>query len=530
MLRSVRLCSFVLAALLILFCACQKPGTSSSQSAQEPPSPVSATLSDMLFAAGVYEAYCGGLDWDGTDYGTTVGYAYGWLAQNDLLGALKKTDTQGETVYSLPQPTAEVICNLFFGVDIAPHNEQYTLDYSPTYDAALPYALKGPENLPAPEADGSYLLTLARVAPDGGALRSVQYHFIPMVLQEEPAEPVSRIYHKNDTVWRIAAVTNLSEPALLREQYETVRISTVDDLQNLAAAINSGDRQAQQKRYLLECDLDLEGIPFTPIGTNRPLMPNDIRDDSPQGFNAVFDGQGHTIRNLRITLTAPEAPDAPLIGGFFSVIGPGGEVKNLTLESASVSTPVTVPPAAAEVATGLLAGRCMGQVSDCHVSGKVIGNYQTGGLAGKIGNYQNGEEASFARVTNCTVKVSVAGDSELGAFAGSLHGAILSGCKAEGEVIAVSGQIYGAPRAIGGFCGFSVEGSVENCEASVYVKTMVPAEWVGAFMGYNQGAIINSRYNLDKAPNWEPVDVIYQNAASEVTAFSINVKPLTPKA
>lgn len=529
MLRSIRLRSFVLAALLILACACQKP-TTSSQPAQESPLPASAALSDMLFSAEIYETYCGGAEWDGTDYSATVNFAYGWLSKKDLLDALKKTDTQGETVYSLPQPTAELICDLFFGVDVAPNNEQYQLTYTKEYDTALPFTLKGPDTLPAPESDGSYRLTLTRVMPSGITLSSARYHFMPVKLENEPEAPANRVYHKGDTVWRIAAVTNLHDLALPKAQYEVVHISTVDDLHNLATAINSGDRQAQQKRYLLEADLDLEGIPFTPIGTNRPLMPNDIRDDSPQGFNAVFDGQGHTIRNLSITLIAPESPDAPLIGGFFSVIGPGGEVKNLTLENASVSTPVTVPPAAAEVATGLLAGRCMGQVSDCHVSGKVIGSYQTGGLAGIIGNYQDGDEASFARVTNCTAKVSVAGDSELGAFAGSLHGAILSDCKADGEVIALSGQIYGAPRAIGGFCGFSVEGRVENCEASVYVKTMLPAEWVGAFMGYNQGAIINSRYNLDKAPNWEPVDVIYQNATSEVTAFSINVKPLTPKA
>lgn len=528
MLRSIRLRSFALAALLILACACQKPGASSSLPAQASPSPASAALSDMLFAAGIYETYCGGLDWDGSNYDVTVNYAYGWLQQNSLLYNYTVKTRQGDTVYLLPQPTAEALCSLFFAVDIAPHNEQYVLTYTPEYDTALPYTLKGPDNLPAPGSDGSYLLTLARVTPGGGTLRGVRYRFVPKVLKEEPADPVSRVCHKDDTVWQIAAVTNLSESALPMAQYETVRISTVAGLLNVASAINSGDRQAQQKRYLLETDLDFEGVPFAPIGTNRPLLQDDIRDDNPLGFNAVFDGQGHTIRNLSVTLTAPDTPDAPLTGGFFAVIGPGGEVKNLTLENASVSTPVTSPPAAAQVATGLLAGRCMGRASGCHVSGKVIGSYQTGGLAGIIGNYQDGGEASFARVSGCTAKASVAGDSELGGFAGSLHGAILSGCTAEGEVIAVSGQIYGAPRAIGGFCGFSVEGRVENCEASVYVRTMLPAEWVGAFMGYNQGAITDSRYNLDKAPDWKPVDVIYQNAVSDVTAFSANVKPLSP--
>ncbi|KAF5032475.1 The GLUG motif protein [anaerobic digester metagenome] len=422
----------------------------------------------------------------------------------------------------------EALCSLFFGVDIAPQDEQYTLDYYPAYDTALPYVLQSPDAPPAPESDGGYLLTFTRVTPDGGTLRSVRYRFVPKALSEEPADPIDRVYHKGDTIWQLAEVTNLSKAAVPKAALETVSISTVDELLQMAGAINSGDRQAQQKRYALKADLDLAGVPFAPIGTNRPLLPGDIRDDRPLGFNAIFDGQGHTIRNLNVKLAAPDTPDAPLTGGFFSVIGPEGEVLNLTLENASVSTPVTSPPAASEVATGLLAGRCMGRVSDCHVSGKVTGNYQTGGFAGIIGNYQDGDEASFARVTGCTAQVSVAGDSELGGFAGSLHGAVLSDCKAEGEVLAVSGQIYGAPRAIGGFCGFSVEGRVENCDASVYVKTLLPAEWVGAFMGYNQGSITNSRYNLDKAPYWEPVDVVYRNAVSEVTAYSANVKPLSP--
>lgn len=528
MLRPIRLFPFALAVLLVLACACQQPAASSSQGVPEPETPASTALSDMLFAAETYETYCGGLNFDGKDYSTTVGFAYGWLSENDLLEPYARTDTQGETVYSLPQATAEALCDLFFGVDIAPQNEQYVLDYYPAYDTTLPYALKGPDALPESKTDGSCRLTFTRTTPDGGTLRAVQYRFMPKVLQDEPAEPISRIFHKGDTVWQLASVENLSEPQLSAAQYETVRIQTVDELLNMASAINSGDSASQQKRYLLETDLDLAGIPFTPIGTNRPLLPNDIRDGRLTGFNAVFDGQGHTIRNLSVALTSPDTPDAPLIGGFFSVIGPDGTVQNLTLENAAVSTPLTALPAASEVATGLLAGRCMGQVLDCHVSGKVVGSYQTGGFAGIIGNYQDGDEASFARVSGCSAQVSAAGDSELGGFAGSLHGAVLSNCKAAGEVIAISGQIYGAPRAIGGFCGLSVAGMVDGCEASVYVKTELSSDWVGAFMGYNQGSITSSRYNLDKAPYWEPVDVIYQNAVSEVKAFSANVKPLSP--
>lgn len=536
--RSIRFHPLALAALLVLVCACQKPGASVSPS--EPAAPTVSALPDMLSAAMIYEKYCLGQDFDGVDYKVTVDYAYGWLQESSLLesvavkgpqsGAADALPQSGIVTYILPQSTAETLCAVFFGVNIAPNGEQYALEYDPVYDAALPYTLTGPSDLPEPENDGCYALTFVRTAPDGRVLRRVCYRFAPVVLQSAPESPLDRVYRQGDTVWQIAEVTNLSEMVIPQAQFETVHISTADELLSMAKAINAGDRSAQQKRYLLEADLDLASIPFTPIGTNRPLLQNDIRDDSPLGFNAVFDGQDHTISNLAMTLQSPESPVSPLIGGFFAVIGEGGTVQHLTLENAAVSTPVSEPPAASQVATGLLAGSCMGQVSDCHVSGKVAGSYQTGGLAGIIGNFSNrGAEASTARVTGCTATVSVAGDSELGGFVGALRGAVISDCRAGGEVVAVSKQLFGVPKAIGGFCGFSVAGQVVNCDASVYVSTKFSAEWIGAFMGCNQGAVTGSRYNLDKAPIWEAVGATPNGALYEVTPYSTNVKPITPQ-
>jgi hypothetical protein len=48
------------------------------------------------------------------------------------------------------------------------------------------------------------------------------------------------------------------------------------------------------------------------------------------------------------------------------------------------------------------------------------------------------------------------------------------------------------------------------------VKTAVPANWVGGFMGYNQGEIIGCAYDKSRNANWEAVDVILYDAPSDV--------------
>ena len=74
----------------------------------------------------------------------------------------------------------------------------------------------------------------------------------------------------------------------------------------------------------------------------------------------------------------------------------------------------------------------------------------------------------------------------------------------------------GLPTAIGGFIGFSVQGTVIDCESSVYISTMVSSNWVGAFAGYVQSfQAENCIYDEQKAPRWEVVDVVYNTSPGD---------------
>ncbi|MEG1774302.1 MAG: hypothetical protein RR320_05565, partial [Oscillospiraceae bacterium] len=273
-------------------------------------------------------------------------------------------------------------------------------------------------------------------------------------------------------------------------------------------------------------------------GTNERLMPfEDFRDPTRAGFNAVLDGQGHTIRNLTVSVSAPVAPERPLYGGLFARIGERGMVKNLILKDCTVTLPMKWVPEANDSAAGLLAGRVDGTVSGVTVSGSVTGNAQIGGLAGIIGGYDVGG----AQVSDCRAEqVLVSGNGTVGGFAGLIHGGRVTRCAVTGEVRAIPNLAKETPGAIGGFAGHAIEAKlVADCASSVTIKTMVTSSWVGAFMGGCEGrggTVYTNRYDLTKAPGWKIIDYsyVYDNSpapdvrgvsSAEVAAF---VQTLTP--
>lgn len=140
--------------------------------------------------------------------------------------------------------------------------------------------------------------------------------------------------------------------------------------------------------------------------------------------------------------------------GLFSLIGTEGVVKNLNLKDCVVTSPCRYD--AEYGSAGLMAGSCNGTLESVSVEGTVEGGYEVGGVAGQIGGNAN----------SCTASVTVSGYGEVGAFAGSFCDGVLEDCTASGQVRAVPAQdaaaYDGLPTAIGGFIGFSVQGTVIN--------------------------------------------------------------------
>ena len=109
----------------------------------------------------------------------------------------------------------------------------------------------------------------------------------------------------------------------------------LDSPQQLAALserVNSGDTSYLGTRFVLTRDIDMSGIDFVPIGAftvrdgENHLQRERVAPDSTQfrGFAAVLDGQGHTIRNLKVDVHG----DAGLI----ACLQQGGEIRNLKVQ------------------------------------------------------------------------------------------------------------------------------------------------------------------------------------------------------
>lgn len=153
-----------------------------------------------------------------------------------------------------------------------------------------------------------------------------------------------------------------------------------------AAGLNA-IRNNLSANYKLMADIDLNSAAWTPIGSAG----------SP--FVGKLDGNSKIIRNLSITDTTKTNQ------GLFSVVGNGGEVKNLGIEGANIT---------AANNTGILAGMNTGIVSRCFTKGSVSGQDYVGGLVGQnSGNIQN----SFTQA-------SVSGKDYFAGLAGSNTGTV----------------------------------------------------------------------------------------------------------
>ena len=213
-------------------------------------------------------------------------------------------------------------------------------------------------------------------------------------------------------------------------------IYTVEDLIFFRDSVNAGETtyNAEGVYVALGADLDLAGIDWSV----------NIGDDCNATFDGIFDGKGHTIKNLTSTETAQKG-DVYICTGLFGAIYGNAVIKNLTISGATINvgnytgSNVGVVVGFAYSATGSIENvkvvNATINAPEAYAVGAIVGYVYYGDLnidecvvdgativasseAGAIVGYGAG-----SNITNSTVKgVTITADGLVGGIAGLLFG------------------------------------------------------------------------------------------------------------
>lgn len=297
------------------------------------------------------------------------------------------------------------------------------------------------------------------------------------------------------------------------------RLSSTRDLLAMKPALVKG----QMTYFKMMNDIDMSSIENW-----DPLNPDD-----PYDLGIVFDGGGHSLKNLKskekhyssffgvlygkcynvkfvdAEIVSASNSGAGIIGGYIgtggkpaivsgveasgivtnagkgqSVGGLGGNARDATIENCTVNVTVSNPmgDGVNRTATGGVVGKTMGsavKIKNCVVRGiveitKGVNNTYTGGIVGW-------QVDAGSEITGCEVyaKVKSAGE-RVGGIVGHYQGGTLSGCKFYGEVNA-------ATLFAGGIAGItSSESTIENCLSS---GKIVCKNNVGGIVGMNENTL-----------------------------------------
>ena len=301
------------------------------------------------------------------------------------------------------------------------------------------------------------------------------------------------------------------------------QIATGAQLAYLASSVNSGETYAG-KNFVLTADIDLNGLPWTPIAntfSDALFGGSDYRI-----FAGNLDGQGYTVSNVVIG-----SKSAPLESDVFGLFGATeGKISNLHLNTVSIhgiaknvsgyviglaggligsasgsvenchvtglNMTMTTPDsgwAAAYWIGGLVGALDAGQIDECSASGKITEKSGKGSIGGLIGELGKASKITYSRAdVALNVKADYYGGADVGGFIGKGNGkssteTVIRNCYATGNV---TGGAY-----TGGFTG-SISGlNIKNCYATGDVSGAVAsmasfAGTDGPNMNY-YGSIIN---------------------------------------
>ena len=272
------------------------------------------------------------------------------------------------------------------------------------------------------------------------------------------------------------------------------QIANGAELAYLASSVNSG-KTYTGKNFVLTANIDLNGLPWTPIG-------NSFSDALLEGSNyrifaGNFDGNGYTISNVSIG-----SETAPLEADVFGLFGAtAGKISNLNLDTVSIHGIAKIASIGAVIGfAGGLVGYSGGYIENCHVTGLTMdmsapsnvyaAAYCVGGLVGVLDETQ--------LINECSVSGSItekAGKGSIGGLIGELGKAAKITYSRSDVTVNVKADSRGGAN-VGGFIGkgngkTDAETIIRNCYAT---GNVTGGAYTGGFAGGLWGLNIKNCY------------------------------------
>ena len=294
----------------------------------------------------------------------------------------------------------------------------------------------------------------------------------------------------------------------------------------------ASDADVLNKSVILEKDIDLTGVEWTPVGS-----------DMNTGYAGDFNGNGKFIYNL---VVKSDASNVGLFGG----LAEKAKVHNVKFANAQV----TATSGAAYA--GVIAGSSMGKIESCNVRSSQVAGHYAGAIVGNNSVQVNGCNALDVEVSATHAAGGIAGASygktEYCSVSGNSHitttgsstraGGIIGTSSQEGGVstsgrllkCAVDGATISGTMA-GGIAGENSFGIVAQCIANRVTVTHNSSEAstrLGGVVGYNtRGDVVASyaaystigRQDLTSEAMGGIVGYNYNGAASVYGCYSTHV-------
>lgn len=349
------------------------------------------------------------------------------------------------------------------------------------------------------------------IALNGNLIAGKTYYFVTAPATLNKGLTLS-LYDDKGNVWKKQSTTNATlkashilnlgpiipgkfEPTQGYEMIDGIyHIYNAKGLQAWAQEIIA-NANVLNKDVILEKDIDLTGVDWTPVGRDM---------NTGTGYAGDFDGNGKFIYNLVVESNASNV-------GFFGGLAEKAKVHNVKFANAQV----TATSGAAYA--GVIAGSSMGKIESCNVRSSQVAGHYAGAIVGNNSVQVNGCNALDVEVSATHAAGGIAGASygktEYCSVSGNSHitttgsstraGGIIGTSSQEGGVstsgrllkCAVDGATISGTMA-GGIAGENSFGIVAQCIANRVTVTHNSSEAstrLGGVVGYNtRGDVVAS--------------------------------------